>query len=118
MRLGVGCDIEEISRFEKLINKQEFVRLIYLPDEEKYCLGKSRSQQHFAAIFCGKEAVIKALGNLEIDKIGFLDMEISHLSNGCPQVRILKEIGCDLEVKLSLSHCKTMAMAQATAVIR
>lgn len=115
MSFGVGCDVEEISRFEKYAAKEEFLKQVCLPSEKEYCQSKARPQQHLAAIFCGKEAVIKALGNLEIDNIGFWDIEISHLANGCPQVRILKDMDCDLEIKISLSHCKTVAMAQVVA---
>lgn len=116
MQFGVGCDIEEIRRFDKLIDKQEFVRLIYLPVEEMYCRGKAVCVQHFAAIFCGKEAVIKALGCLGVNNIGFLDIEISHASNGCPQVRLLKSIGSDFDIKISLSHSKNTAMSQVLII--
>lgn len=116
MQLGVGCDIEEIRRFDKLIDKQEFVRLIYLPKEEAYCRNKAVCTQHFAAIFCGKEAVIKALGCLGVDNIGFLDIEIFHASNGCPQARLLKSIGSDFDIKVSLSHSKSTAMAQVLVI--
>lgn len=118
MLWGVGCDIEEIKRFEKLIDKDEFVDLVCLAEEKKYCRSKAFPRQHFAAVFCGKEAVIKALGNLGINKISFLDIEIFHADNGCPQVKILKDIGCDIEIKVSLSHCKSTAMAQAIAIMK
>ena len=117
MQFGIGCDVEEIRRFDKLIDKPEFVRLIYLSEEEAYCRKKAISAQHFAAIFCGKEAIIKALGCLGIDNIGFLDIEIFHSSNGCPQAKLLKSLGFGLDIKISLSHSKTTAMAQVIVLI-
>ncbi len=117
MQFGVGCDVEEIRRFERLVEKTEFVRLVYLPEEEKYCREKTICTQHFAAIFCGKEAIIKALGCLRINNIGFLDIEIFHAPNGCPQAKLLKKVGFDLDIKISLSHSKTTAMAQVIVLI-
>ena len=33
MLFGIGCDIEEISRFNKLVAMDEFVDLVFLPLE-------------------------------------------------------------------------------------
>ena len=61
-QFSLGVDIEDISRFKKLVFKQNqsFYEKIFHKNEIKYCLSKPNPYQHFAARFCAKEALIKA----------------------------------------------------------
>ena len=63
MLIGVGCDVIEIARVQKAIEREAFVERVYAPSEIAYC--RSRGKQaaaSFAARFAAKEAVLKALG--------------------------------------------------------
>ncbi len=117
MLFGIGCDIEEISRFNKLVAMDEFVDLVFLPLEKEYCRNKQVPEQHFAVRFCGKEAVIKALASVNIGKVDFLDIEIINDGKGVPRVRISKNIRQNIDIKLSLSHSRNSALAQALVII-
>ena len=75
---GIGVDIENIHRFQKLSFEENktFNKNIFTPEEIKYCLEKSNPYQHFAVRFCAKEAFIKALYPKGEKGISYLDIEI------------------------------------------
>lgn len=115
MDFAVGCDIEKISRFEDKINNSFFLNEIFTDNEQQYCLSKAKPAQHLAARFCGKEAVVKALHGLNIRNIYYKDIEIINNDEGVPQVSIAK-LSEPLQIKISLSHCKDYATANAMAM--
>ena len=109
MKISIGCDIEEISRFE---NKKElFLNKIYTKSEQEYCAGFSDSAPHLAVRYCAKEAVVKALNDFNIKDVYYSDIEISNNSDGAPYVTIKKYP--NLKIKISLSHSKSYATATA-----
>ena len=117
MLIGVGCDVIEIARVEKAIERDSFVERVYAPSEIAYC--RSRGQQaaaSFAARFAAKEAVLKALGTGlrggELKEIVITNDEL-----GKPSVQLLgyhAELASKLGVKnieISMSHSREMAVA-------
>ena len=66
---GIGVDIEDISRFtgKPFPENKGFYERIFTKKEIEYCLQKANPYQHFAARFCAKEAVIKALSDETLD---------------------------------------------------
>lgn len=118
MIIGIGCDIVNINRIEKLFKKfgQKFLNRILtvgeltnLPDNEASII------RHVAKRFAAKESVAKALG-IGIGKINFNEIEIYNNVHGAPLVRILKEIDQVISIEkihLSLSDEKELAMAFA-----
>jgi holo-[acyl-carrier protein] synthase len=115
-KLGVGVDIENISRFEGLTSIDTFFNKVYTEKELNYCFSKKNPAQHLAVRFAAKEAVIKALGslnynNLNLGELNLTEIEISHSKKGVPIVRLHHENFKDLEVRLSLSHCQDKAIA-------
>jgi holo-[acyl-carrier protein] synthase len=116
MEIFVGCDIEEISRFKSKENNRTFLNKIYTEKELEYSLNKSKTIQHLAVRFCAKEAVFKALSSAGIQKINYKDIEIINNENGAPFVNVAN-LDKKADIKISLSHCKTYAMAQAAVII-
>lgn len=109
-KYGIGCDIENIERFEKV--SSHFCSRIFTPDEISYCFSKGKPSSHLAARFCGKEAVMKALGSLGINGIYYKDIAIYKAKNGAPCAKIIgREKAFD--IKISLSHGKESAIAYA-----
>ena len=102
-------DIESTSRFRKLTYKQNmhFYKSLFTPGEIKYCLSKADPSQHFAARFCAKEAVIKALKSR---KLACRDIEIISRGNA-PSVKIRQNPR--LCVQISMSHTRSTAIAFA-----
>lgn len=107
----IGVDIEDISRFKD--KSDAFYQRIFTPVELEYCLAKKHPETHFAARFCAKEAVFKALSAAGYNDILITNIEIYNDDSGCPHVRLLdSDIKC--KINISLSHEKEKAVAFAT----
>jgi len=105
--LGIGIDIIEVSRFrrKKYEENRNFYKKIFVKSEINYCLKFKNSAERFAGKFAIKEAVIKSISG----KIGFLDIETSHLKSK-PIVRIKKSRE-KYNFIASLSHENDFAVA-------
>ena len=115
MITAVGCDVEEISRFEN--KKDAFLKRIYTPAELDYCLSKKFPAKHLAVRYCAKEAVVKALFSLGIKNVFYADIDVVRAENGVPSIKLLKNIETNIDFSVSLSHSKTTAMAVVFACI-
>jgi holo-[acyl-carrier protein] synthase len=116
---GIGTDIVQISRFEKLLSQfdpdkmQNFIKKILSPSEiEQYLQLKSEIYPQFIAKrFAAKEAVAKALGT-GIGIYAFKDIEIYNDDLGKPHVRINHPQAIDSEkIHLSISDDYPAAIA-------
>jgi len=109
--IGIGTDTEEISKFKnKSIEKDShFLNKIFTKNELEYCFSKGVPAQHLCARFCAKEAVIKALSQID-NNIFFTDIEILNLENGQPYVNLKKPIE-SININISMSHSKKNAVA-------
>lgn len=108
----VGADIIEIDRVAKAAERPRFLYRIYTPNEIAYCQSKANPEQHLAGFFAAKEAVIKSLGRM----VPWHDIEISHDGAGKPLVTLrgrALEIAGGRRVSVSISHCRTYAVAFA-----
>lgn len=90
IRNHVGTDIESVKRFKKssCINR-EFYNKVFTLKEIAYCNSKACPEQHFAARFAAKEAVIKAVNKLE--KVFYNDIEIINDQEGRPLINLSKK---------------------------
>ena len=60
---GVGLDVCEISRMEKLAEDERFLNRFFTPEERAYLAERGRNRaQTLAGLFAAKEALLKALG--------------------------------------------------------
>ena len=89
--LGVGIDLVQNLRIEKLLNKfgDHFVNKIFTPKEisaSKKISSKQKLIQYYAKRFAAKEAFSKAVG-LGIGKeINFLDISVENEPSGRPKI--------------------------------
>jgi len=113
--LGIGTDIESIDRFEKLIydGNNPFFNRIFTKNELEYCFSKEKAAPHLAARYAGKESIVKALTSIGKTNVAYKAIEIFNTENGVPMVRISNTGINNLQVHLSLSHCKDKAIAFA-----
>ena len=87
MIFGVGTDILEISRIDKILKKynQTFVNRIFGTNEIKIIENKSKNISLFLGKrFAAKEAVWKALSPKRGDCLVFKEIEILNNPNGKP----------------------------------
>lgn len=109
MIVGIGVDIIEVDRVQKLAEKNpRFLNRVFTSEEIQYCTGKKNKHQHLAARFAAKEAFFKALGR----KIHWTDVGIINRPSGKPEL-VLKSPGpfpFD-KTHVSVSHIKEYAIA-------
>ena len=105
--LGVGIDIVDVNRFEKIpyYSKPMFYRKMFLPSEIKYCLKYKNSYEHFAGKFAIKEAVKKSIK----EKISLIDIETFY-SHSELKVRLVEGKKWKYVFLASLSHEKKIAI--------
>ena len=91
MIVGIGVDIAETARLEKLNAKfgQRFARRILTADELLEFERRKRSSSYLATRFAAKEAVAKALGTGIGKQLGFHSIQIDNDSQGKPLLRFL-----------------------------
>ena len=91
MIVGIGVDIAETARVEKLHAKfgQRFAQRILTADELLEFDRRKRSSSYLATRFAAKEAVAKALGTGIGAQLGFHSIQIDSDSQGKPLLRFL-----------------------------
>ncbi len=109
---GIGIDIVEIQRFKNLHALSPFFKRVYTEKELDYCLGFSEPSSHLAAIFAGKEAVTKAIGEKAL--VSMKSIEILHDENGLPKAMVCQLP--EIKILLSLSHSTEHAVAIALLI--
>jgi len=124
MIAGSGIDIVAIDRFKKAKKKwgRGFIRKIFTENEIEYSRKKRFQDQHFAARFAAKEAVLKAFGDKLSSINNWRDIEVLNDRSGRPFIRFhksakrLKTREKIDDVILSMSHSKDHAVANAILV--
>lgn len=123
---GIGIDIVEIKRLERVSKKwgRSFLNKVYTSRELDYAYSKRFPQQHLAARFAAKEAIFKALGEVERDFVGWKNIEILNDNYGKPRVfwhgsaeRCRKKRNLKGAL-VSLSHTENYAVASAMLVFK
>jgi len=117
--IGIGVDIEKISRFYCIQKNNSLLHKIFTKKELEYCLAKKNPAPHLAARYVGKEAVVKAVNNIKNKKASILDykkIEIYNDASGVPEVNLKKSNLNNLIIKISLSHCRDKAIAFVIAI--
>lgn len=122
--LGIGTDIIECERIEQMLAKHGdvFLKRVYTAGEIEYCSGRKAAIQHYAGRWAAKEAVLKALGTGWAHGIQWTDVEVVNQQGGKPNI-VLTGVAQELsaqqgirEMMISISHCKSYAVAYATAI--
>ena len=116
MIYGIGIDLVRIERMKDVVDKwgKKFIQRVFTKDEISYCYEKeplsfSRSP------FCGKEALIKAIGSEVV--VPLTDIEVISSENGKPVIKVngkLKRFFEEKAIKqasISLSHEKDYGIA-------
>jgi len=107
----IGCDIVEIERIENAYTKlgDAFSGRVLSSREMEIFIQKKRSMSFLSGRFAAKEAVSKCL-KTGLGKLGLKNIEILTGENGEPVVYLNGSI---VELEVSISHSKNVAMAVA-----
>ena len=118
MIIGIGIDIIEISRIEKVIKRtNSFVEKSFTDSEIQYFKLKGLKGNVIAGNFAAKEAISKAMGT-GFRGFGLKDIEVLRDDLGKPIVNLSDKIYKLLDRKefnmhISISHNKEHAIAYA-----
>ena len=89
MIIGIGCDIVNHERVEKLNwSSDSDVQHRILSDEEYQLYQKTQDIKFIAGRFAAKEAVVKCLGTGMEDGISLTNIQILQTIEGTPQIVI------------------------------
>ena len=118
---AIGIDIVEIKRLSRVSKRwgEGFLHKVYTRRELAYANSKRFPYQHLAARFAAKEAIFKALGEVEKNFVGWKNVEILNDAYGKPVVvwhgaaeKVRKKRKLK-DVVVSLSHTENYAVASA-----
>ncbi|MCM8766181.1 MAG: holo-ACP synthase [Candidatus Omnitrophica bacterium] len=118
MKIETGIDLIETERIRRALTRwgDNFLKRIFTLRERDYVKNKKFYYENLAARFAAKEAVFKAIGNLNLN---WRDIEILNNGEGKPMVFLSKRAKEMIrkerikEIKVSLTHTKRYAIAQA-----
>ena len=121
MIIGVGMDLCDISRMEKLLSDGRFLARFFSAEEQAYIQSKGKSAaQSLAGIYAAKEALTKALGT-GIVSGELKDICVLHDEHGAPYYDLrgnYAELAKSRQINslfLSITHESGMAAAMCVA---
>jgi holo-[acyl-carrier protein] synthase len=119
----VGVDAVGVERLERLLGDHPAgAEEIFTARELEYCRSRRRCNEHLAARFAAKEAVLKAFGTGFSQRIRWTDVEVVNDQFGRPEVRLdgaAAEYAARhglTEIDVSLTHTEGIAIAHATSL--
>lgn len=119
----LGVDIVEVSRIERLSERDRFLTRIFTDVEIEYLESKSFNAHTIAGMLAAKEAVAKAFKTGISKELVFKSIEILHSADGSPYVN---ELNNDIQsllkdknakaLEINISHDGNYAIAVAKLV--
>ncbi len=100
---AVGNDVVFLPNFQQSFNSL-FKKKVYTPQEIEYCDQFDEPLLRYASTWAAKEAVYKAIKQIQPKPISFKKIEIIRLKIGGKPVVILPDFYKNLKISLSLSH--------------
>jgi holo-[acyl-carrier protein] synthase len=119
MIYGIGVDLVENDRIEKIIQKwgEKFLSRVFSDREVAYCRRPAQASVHYGARFAVKESFLKAIGTGLGRGVKLLEIEVVNEESGKPQLMLsggareyLVKAGIE-RIHLSITHTKNYASA-------
>jgi len=119
MIYGIGTDLVEVKRMEKILKRwgERFAEKVYSQNEVTYCQTKAYPAIHYAARFAAKESFLKSLGIGLGMGVALKDIEVINNPQGSPQLHMNERIKGILDkrgitaVHVSMTHTREHAQA-------
>ena len=90
--LGIGVDIVDITRFNKLIKNKDFIKRIFSNSEILIAKKIKNKKAYYAKRFAAKEALSKSIGTGFRGNLNFKDITIINDKLGKPSFVITNKI--------------------------
>ena len=126
MIVGIGTDICDIRRIEKLLEKfgERFKEKTFTEGERVYADAQANPAASFAKRFAAKEAVAKALAGSKTGSLSWQDVEVINNASGRPRIKLHagakkranSRVKPGRKVKIHISLTDDYPYAQAFAV--
>ena len=127
MIIGIGSDITDIRRIEKVIERhgERFLSRIFTDTERARAERRAKSVETYAKRFAAKEACAKALGTGIRQGVWWRDIGVVNLPSGRPTMkltggaasRLARLIPLGHEARIDVSITDEYPLAQAFVVI-
>jgi holo-[acyl-carrier protein] synthase len=123
MILGIGSDITDVRRIEKVIARHgdRFLLRVFTEVERKKAARRTKQVETYAKRFAAKEACAKALGTGMRAGVFWRDMGVVNLPSGRPTLKLtngaLKRLqaitppGCEARIDLTITDEGPLAQA-------
>ncbi|MBK9480212.1 MAG: holo-ACP synthase [Bacteroidetes bacterium] len=117
MIFGIGTDIIEVQRVEKLVGSIAGKKRIFSDSEIAYCESKKNKGENYAARYAAKEAFFKAFGTGWRGKMSFNEVIIKNNRLGKPDIELIGDTLITVQKKkiskihVSLTHLKDIVNA-------
>ena len=120
MIIGLGVDMEEISRIDEAIKRhgQTFLQRIFTLAEIAYCERHRDKAERYAGRYAAKEATMKALGTGWSKGVRWRDIEVTRMPGARPTIVLhgvsrehAERMGAQ-RISLSITHTGNLALAQ------
>ena len=134
MIIGIGTDICDIRRIEKILERhgERFLKKTFTEKEQSYCEAQARPAMSYAKRFAAKEAVAKALSGHDTGSLSWTSVEVQNDPSGRPVVFLRADAqdradslcpnSNSLNIHLSLSddypYATAFAIAEVTPLAR
>lgn len=110
---GIGCDIIEIDRVARAMQRGDFCKRFFSERENEYFSKRNYNPETIAGNFAAKEAFSKALGS-GISGFALKDIEVLRNEKGMPYIELRGEaasLASGARVLVSISHSERYAVA-------
>ena len=105
--IGIGIDIVNNNRLEKLVKKKNFVERVFTNNEQKYSSKLKNKINYYSKRFAAKEAFSKATGFGISKNLHFKDIEIKNNKKGKPSIILKKSTTFYLKRMFKVKSFKT-----------
>ncbi len=116
--MGCGVDLVELARFQQAVKRggERFLARVFTPTERRYVRGRHGEMASLAARFAVKEAVVKALAQVDPTLVLALkQIEVRNDQLGRPSIFLPRKtnLADRFAIHVSLSHTEHLAVASA-----
>jgi holo-[acyl-carrier protein] synthase len=123
MIIGIGSDLVDVRRIEKVIERhgERFLDRIFTPAERGRAERRARRAETYAKRFAAKEACSKALGTGIRAGVWWRDMGVINLPSGRPtmaltggalrRLEMITPPGCEVRIDITITDEGPMAQA-------
>jgi holo-[acyl-carrier protein] synthase len=122
--LGIGFDLVDVGRFSRVAARHDpgFIDSLFPAAEAAWCASRRRRDEHLAARFAAREALLKALGTGLVGLMSWRDIEVvPGEAAGAASFALRGAVGAEAERqgvrRVHLAMATTRVIAAASVIL-